>query len=376
MKVAHVIISGEVAGGQMVCGQIIEALKKRGDEVLVVSPTAGAFTERLKQNNVSIYFIPFDKTYHFQNAFRLWRILKKERVDLVHTHGMVPMNVQARLASKWAGVPCISHIHIANVFNPNPIVRRYQMFLDNWTSGFSSKLIAVSQATRQSLVRQGIAGERIEVIPNGVRENGTVHMSKEEVFKKLGISENHSLIGMVGRLCPTKGQEEFLKSVAEVSRAIPNVIGVIIGKDTEFNGTYERRLRAISHELGLSKRVLFLGYQEDPRPYIHAMDFLILPSKVEGMPLVILEAMALKRAVVAHQVDGVSEVVEDGITGILVSPNAPQTLTLSIVKLLQNPSLSKKMGEAGFEKMRQFYSESRMSARVLELYDELLSRGK
>ena len=377
MKIAHVIVGGEIAGGQVICGRIMEALKKRGDQVIVISPTSGGFTEGLKKDQIPVRFIPFRKTYHFQDAVRLAHIIKAEKVDIVHTHAMVPMNVQARLGARLAGVPSISHIHIANVFSENPFIRGYQTLLDNWTSRFCYKLVAVSEATKKSLVEQGIPSERVEVVLNGISSSEIkCRYERDEMFKKLGLPQDSHLVGVVGRLCPVKGQEEFIRAMAEVCRVIPNVTGIMIGKDAEFGGAYEAKLKSIAKTSGLNGRVIFSGYQPDPFSFINAMDFLVLPSKAEGLPLVVLEAMRLKKAVVATKVGGVSEVVEDGKTGILVSPNDSRSLTQAMLKLLKDRSLTQKMGEAGFEQVRKRFSETRMCDRVLELYDELMAKGK
>lgn len=375
MKVAHVVVSGEIAGGQIICLKMIEALKKRGGEAIVISPTAGVFTHGLTKDQIPVHFLPFRKTYHFHNAFQLAGILKREGVHLVHTHGMINSNVHARIASRLAHVPYVSHIHIANVFNPNPMIRRYQVFLDNWTSGFSGQLIAVSEATKQSLVEQGILPDRIRVVLNGVNERLNIQLSREEVFKKLSIDQDSRLIGMVGRLCPVKGQEEFMMAMARVFRQIPEAIGIVIGHDAEFKGAYERKLLKMAEKLGFGRRMIFTGYQSDPISLIHAMEFFVLPSRAEGLPLVALEAMSLQKAVVASCVGGVSEAVQDGKTGILVPPENVDALTRAILKLLSDPPLSRTMGEAGRERVQKYFSEARMCERVLNVYDELIKNS-
>jgi len=374
MKTLHTVIHGEIAGGQIVCLRIIEALHKGGHQALVVSPSRGPFTELLRRKRVPVFFIPFKRTYSFHRAFQLARLIKKEGIDLVYTHGMVPANIHSRLAARLAGVPCISHIHIANVFNQNPLVRRYQIFLDNWTSRFCHRLIAVSQSTKDSLIQQGISGDRIEVIPNGI-DCHKIHCreTREEILRKFHLDPKERLVGTIGRLCPTKGQEEFLRVAKGVSQEMPDVVWMVIGKDMEFGGRYETQLRTLAQEGGLNGRVIFTGHQPDPFSLLNALEFFVLPSKLEGMPLVILEAMALKKAVIASAVGGVPEVIVDGKTGILVPAGDSRSLAEAILKLLRNPELAKAMGEAGFERARENFSESEMSRRTLTLCQEALS---
>lgn len=372
MKVLHVVINGEIAGGQVVCHRIIEALIEKGHQALVVSPSQGPFVDLLIKKGTPVFFLPFEKTYSFHRALQLSALIRKENVDIVHTHGMVPMNIQARLAAKLAGVPCISHIHnTANFFNANPFIRRYQVFLDNWTSKFCSKLIAVSKSTKRSLVEQGVPEGLIRVIPNGVDpQRIRCQRSPEDIFRKFRINPGKRLVGMIGRLCPLKGQEEFLKAASLVTRQMPDVMWLIVGKDTEFGGEYERKLRALATRLELNGNVIFTGHQDDPFSLLNAMEFLVLPSKAEGMPLVILEAMALKKPVIASAVGGVPELIENGKDGVLVPAQDNHSLSQAMLQLLSQDGLSRRMGQSGFEKVRNEFLESKMITRLLAIYQE------
>lgn len=373
MKILHIVINGEVAGGQIVCQQIIERLLLEGHEALVVSPSEGPFTDRLRKKRIPVFLLPFEKTYSFHRAFQLAGLIKREKVNLVHTHGMVPLNVQARLAARLAKVPCISHIHIANVFNSNPFIRKYQMALDNWTSSLCEKLIAVSESTKRSLVEQGIPSDRIEVVFNGVDpEKIQSVLSREEVFHRFGISSDKRLVGMVGRLCPAKGQDDFLKAVKQVFQQVPNVVWMIVGKDIEFQGFYEKKLRDLAKTLELNGNGVFAGHQDDPLSIINAMEFLVVPSQVEGLPLVILEAMAIGKAVIATRVGGVGELVEDEKTGILLPAGRPELLAEAMAKFLKAPALAVSMGQAGFQRVCKNFTASCGLKRIMELYERSL----
>lgn len=372
IKVAHVVISGEVAGGQVICERVVTALRKRGNQAIVISQTEGDFTERLKKDKIPVFLIPFKKTYHIQDAFRLAQLLKKEQVDLVHTHSMVPGNVLSRLAAKIAGVPCISHIHIENVFNSNPLIQLYQMWFDRWTSNHCYKLIAVSGATKQSLIRQKIPADQVEVILNGIYQGKPAKpaVSREEILRQWGIPDHHHLIGIVGRMSPVKGFEEFLESMTTVCRQILAVTALLIGQDSEFGGRYERKLRELAELLGLSGHVIFTGFQPDALSFIAAMDFLVAPSKAEGLPITILEAMSLQKAVIASNVGGVSEVIQDGETGLLVRVGDTNRLAEAMLKLLNNPRLCQQMGENGFLRVQESFTEEKMLNRIFEIYEE------
>ncbi len=370
MKVAHVIVGGEVAGGQVVCGQVIEALTRRGDRAIVISPTEGSFTERLRQENIPVYIIPAWKTYHFFNALRLAGILKKERADLVHTHAMVQVNVQARLGAWIAGIPVISHLHLPNHFRKHPLIRAYQVLADLWTARLCDEMITVSEATKETLLTEGKIYGKAKVIYNGVDSNQFTNLRpREAVLKEFGLNSTQRLIGTVGRLCPAKGQREFILSAREILAKVPESIFMIVGKDIEQGGNYERELRQLVFESGLTKQVIFTGYRPDVLELLNAFDLFVLSSKIEGFPLVLLEAMALGKAVVATEVGGVPELVVRGETGFLVPPSDWRALSSSVVSLLSDPRRIRQMGEAGRRRVREQFSEDQMTNAILSLYD-------
>ncbi len=372
MNVLYAVIHGEIAGGQIVCLQIIEALVREGHQALVISPSEGPFTDLLRKKKIPVFIIPFEKTYFFHRAFQVTRLLRNQKVDLVHSHGTVQLNIHVRLAARLIGIPCISHIHSENVFSSHWLIRQYQIFLDRFTSQLCYRLIAVSKATKESLIQEGIEADRIEVIPNGIdsdRLNG--QMTRAEVFQRFQIDPKKQLVTTIGSLCPNKGQEEFLKAAKQVNVDMPNTVWMMIGKDIEFKGAYEAKLKMLAQNLGLNGQVIFTGYQDDPLSLLNACDLFVLPSKREGMPLVVLEAAALKKAVIASAVGGIPEVVQDGETGILIPPGDSQALGLAMLKLLRDPKLARTMGEAGFRRIREHFSECQMVHRTLKLYQEV-----
>ncbi len=377
MKVAHVIMSGEVAGGQIICERILTALRKRGDDAIVISPNEGHFTDRLREKNIPVFLIPFRKTYHINRAFQLARLLKQEKVDLLHTHAMVPTNVLSRLAAKMVGIPCISHIHAENMFNKNPLIRSYQIWFDRLTSEQCFKLITVSEATKQSLIQEKIPANHIEVILNGIYRNEVItpQICREDILKKWLIPESHHLIGMVGRLSPLKGLDEFFESMVIVHKQISNTTALIVGEELEFNGQYEQKLREQAKRLGLSGNLIFTGYQADSISLINAMDFLVAPSKTEGLPITILEAMSVKKAVVASNVGGIGELVQDEVTGLLVPAGNSNQLAQAILRLLTNKKLIKQMGEQGFLRVKESFTEEKMVNQIFEIYQQALGKS-
>ncbi len=376
MKIAHLIVGGDVSGGQKVCKQIIDASIKRGDEIVVVSPYDGDFTQILLKEGIPVYYIPFKKTYHFSNAFKFSSLLKKENIDLVHTHAMVSANIQARLGATLAGVPIIAHIHIPNKFRDHFLIQVYQRLFDNLTAYLCKKIITISHSTREDLDVQGISKDRVDVIHNGIDLNKCQFLrSREAVLEEFGIEVDCKVIGTVGRLCPIKGQKEFILAASQLIKQNKDYRFIIVGKDLEENGAYEKELRDLVSQLNLNSCIFFTGHRSDIYDLMNSFNCFVLPSKLEGLPITILEAMALKKPVVATDVGGVCELVADKETGLLIPPNDVSSLCKAITQIGGDAPKGTEMGLRGYQRVKDFFSESQMVDKILKLYDQMNIKG-
>jgi glycosyltransferase involved in cell wall biosynthesis len=360
MRILHVCIGGEVAGGQVVALQLAHAARNRGDWVELVVPGRGPFSERAESEGFPVHVLDLNRTYRVGAAARLAQLAG--RFDLLHTHTLAAANVLSRIAGRAVRVPVLAHLHIENHFRrpTEPVLRR----LDRSTARLCARLVAVSEDTRRAYERQGYPRGRIEVVYNGVEPSET--RSNGSLRAELGLADSVPLIGEVGRLCDVKGQRELIAALA----SLPDAALVLVGKDLEEGGAYQARLEREAERLGVRDRVVFAGYRDDARVLVRELDVLALPSWTEGLPLVVLEAMAERRPVVATPVGGTPELVADGETGILVPPREPAALAEALGRLLADTELRRRMGEAGERRVRERFTAEAMTTRMLELYDE------
>jgi glycosyltransferase involved in cell wall biosynthesis len=366
MRIVHLVIGGDLGGGQAIALRLARAARDRGDHVAFVAPERGPFVELVRADGMPVHLLPLRRTYQLVQAFRLVRLLRREQADILHTHTLAAANAVGRISARLAGVPVISHLHIENPFRraTRPLLRR----LDNATARLCAGLVAVSQDTRRAYERQGYPERRIEVVLNGVDlEAGG---AAPDLRGELGIPAGAPLVGEVARLCDVKGQRELIEAIA----AVPEARLVLVGADVERDGAFEAELRSEADRLGVRDRVAFAGGRDDVGGVLGQLDVVALPSWTEGLPLVLLEAMARRRAVVATPVGGTPEVVVDGETGLIVPPRDPEALAAAISRLLADPDLRARMGEAGHRRVVQSFSAEAMCRRVLELYDEAVAR--
>jgi glycosyltransferase involved in cell wall biosynthesis len=355
MRIAHLVIGGDVAGGQTVALQLARAAREHGSQALFVSPTPGPFVDNARREGFEAHVVPVHGSLDVRAVFRIRALLERERVDVLQTHAMIEVNAVGRIAGRLAGVPVLSHMHIENFLPPNPARRAVVRFVDNTTARLCTRIVAVSEDTRRALERQGYP-RRIEVVPNGVElppdpPNGAGD----------GVVE-------VARLAPVKGQRELIEALAQLDG---DVRVTLVGRDIEHGGAYEDELRALAERLGVADRVEFAGFRDDACELMGRAALVVLPSWTEGLPMTLLEAMARRRAVVATPVGGTPEVVADGETGVLVPPRDPERLADALRTLLADPERRRQLGDAGRARIEREFSLERTAARFLALYEEL-----
>lgn len=364
MTIAHLVIGGDVAGGQIVALQLARAARARGDRVVFLSPARGPFTELVEREGMEVHLVDVSRTFRLDGALRLFRLLRQLHVDVLHTHTALAANVISRVAGRLAGSAVVSHVHIENHFRPNRLARAVHTKLDNATARLSARVLAVSESTHRSLVEQGYPAKLVETVYNGI--DPSEHFAQRSGLRKeLGVPDSAPLVLEIGRLCDVKGQRELVQAAA----LLPGVHVALAGDDLEQSGAYRALLERLAAECGVSDRVHLLGYRSDPDALLEEADVFVLPSWIEGLPLVVLEAMVHARPVVATAVGGTPELVEDGVTGLLVPPRDPDRLAAAIRSLVEDPERARVFGAAGRERVEREFSETAMTRRVLEVYD-------
>lgn len=375
LRVLYTVIDGEITGGNMICLKIIKEVLRRGYKVVVNSPTEGKLTNILREKGIKVYNIDTRRSFRLDSAIKLSLVIKKEDINLVHSHTPLGGTVLSRLGGWMAGVPVITHAHLRDFMNPNPLVKLYQ-FLLNWITSrlFCAQIIAVSETVKREIIEQGAMANKITVVYNGIDLDDDKHnKSSIEIREEFGLEQNQQIIGEIGRLCKTKGQHILIEAVAKVIKKLPQTIFMIIGEDLEQGGNYEKNLKRLANNLGVAQHIIFTGYRSDIMDLMHAFDLFVLPSSAEGLPVTILEAMAAKRPVITTPVGGNSEIVIDGETGTLVPPEDPDKLAEAIIHHLENPKISKEMGREGYNRVIKDFNISKMLEKVFSLYDLVLN---
>ncbi len=296
---------------------------------------------------------------------RLARLMRQRRIDLIHAH--LPLSAAvARLAGRRAGLPVVYTEHNLQERH-HPWSRR----ANRATWRLQRQVIAVSSAVEESLRRN--VGDRvpIRVVRNGVPVEELVRdpEAARSFRERLGIDPLAPLVGQIAVFRPEKRLDLWLEAAAELRRRVPDCRFVLVG-----DGPERRALEARATALSLGGAVRFTGLLEDVRPALSALDVLLISSRFEGLPLVLLEAMAAAVPVVATAVGGIPEAVIDGRTGLLVEDADAGRLAAATAELLGAPERRRQMASAAVEAVTANFSSRAMQRGLEALYQEVLGR--
>lgn len=303
--------------------------------------------------------------------WKLYSLMRKERPHIVHTH-TAKAGFLGRLAARMAGVPVIVHTFHGHVLHgyygpvKNQVLRRVEQSLA-WAT---DRLVTVSEQVKNDLVGYGIAkAEKISVVPLGFDLEPFLKSNKlrGEFRQEMSLSQEHKLIGIVGRIFPIKNHALFLESAARIVAQEPAARFVIVG-----NGVLRPALENQARELGIIDRVLFTGWRGDIPRICADLDVLVVSSDNEGTPVSAIEAMAAGCPVVATCVGGLPDLIENHKTGRLVPPRDAAALASAVLDLLQSPHTARELGRNAQEFVRQRFTVRRLLGDMDQLYSQLL----
>ena len=382
IKVLHIITRLDVGGSSTNTIETVARLDwNQFDPVLISGLTVdpdGMIESGLKARKIKYHFLNnlvrnINPWKDFLVFFQLCRIIHREKCDIVHTHSS-KAGIVGRWAAKCAGVPVIIHTPHGHVFYGyfNQIVTRIFIVIERLTALVTNRIITLTERGRQEHVAFGIASkDKFIAIPSGI-DIDTKRMDEQSravLRKNLKIPDNQFIFGTIARLDPIKGIIFLIEAAAIVKKEHHNVCLIVVG-----DGSQKELLKKKSEDLGLSDCVFFTGHQNETKPFIEIMDVFVLPSINEGMGRVILDAMVHAKPVVASEVGGIPDVVDDCKTGLLVAPKDSQALARAMISMIRDPQGAKNMGLKGFKKVTNQYSLNQMVARIAALYMELLHR--
>lgn len=267
---------------------------------------------------------------------KIYRVLRKEKFDIVHTHTS-KAGFLGRLAAKLARVPIIIYTPHGHVFFGyfSSLKTKIFILLEKLASSLADKIVAKTNAEKEDYISYKIASERrLTIICSGIDLNRFKELSSDEklkIKKELGIPENFLVVGTAGRLVPVKGPEFLIEASKIIVSKYPDTYFLFAG-----DGPLRQNLEMKALQIGVKENIIFLGWRDDVAKIISIFDIFVLPSLNEGMGRVLVEAMALRKPIVASCVGGIPNLVAHGKNGFLVPPKNPMELAKYIELLLED----------------------------------------
>lgn len=291
-------------------------------------------------------------------AWRMRRVVRAERVDVVHAHTAHAVSLGA-LATLGTHVPLVVSRRVDFPLRRNAGTR--------WKYARAAAIVAISHAVAEVLRRGGVEASRIVVVPDGTDVHRVVPLASDELLASLGAT-GRPLVVQVAQLVGHKDPLNFVRAIAASRDRVPHIQALLVG-----DGPLRRDVEAEVKTLDLERVVHVLGYRTDADTLLASADVACLSSREEGMGSVLLDALAFGVPVAATRAGGIPEVVDDGITGLLVPVDSPGALAGAIVRLVTDDALRARMSAAARERAPDF-SVERMTERMLAVYARVLGR--
>jgi glycosyltransferase involved in cell wall biosynthesis len=359
-RVVLALESSGPGGAEQMLLRLGAALARRDHEPVIATLREGWLTERAAAAGLPVWVVPQRAGLDPGWLVRFGARLRRERIDVVHAHEFA-MAVYATAAARALGRRAVATLHghhwLAGHARRGAALRIVHQLgvplvaVSGELAGF------VAAATR-------LSRERVAVIANGVRlppPRGAHEIAsiRHAVRSELGLGANAPLVLAIGNLYAVKDHASLLRAIA----CVPGAVVAIAGRGDE-----EASLRALARAIDVADRVRLLGLRDDVERLLAACDLVAHPSRSEGLPLALLEAMAASRAIVATRVGGIPELVRDGENGLLTPAGDPAALADAIAALLRDPARRAALGAAGRTRVEREFSEDQMAFRYAALY--------
>ena len=376
-KVLYVSHSGAIAGAETCLLTLLDYLDRDRFEPVVTVPWNGLLREKIEGRGVKLHLANAEWWIRPESAFgrgrmniagcvdEIRRVIEIERPAIVHTNSSVVLS--GALAAREAGIPHIWHVHEMLVGHPG-LASLFPLPLIYWMmNALSDRIVTVSDAARRPLA-SGVDLERLVTIHNGV---AMTRPSSERIplHRELSLPPDAIVIATIGRLGPEKGYDNLLRAASRAKERGARVCFVIVGGGLPVEtASLTRKIESLS----LKGSVHYLGERDDVSSVLESIDLLVVPSLTESFCLAAVEAMAMRRPVVATDCGGPSEIVVDGETGLIVPVNDSERLCDAIIELASNKRRRKEMGEKGFNRYVEKFRAEIYALEFEALYDEVL----
>jgi glycosyltransferase involved in cell wall biosynthesis len=370
IRVLECIRQGQIGGGESHLLSLVENIDRQYFDPVVLSFTDGPMIQRLQQMEVESHIIFTERPFDFLKWNRIKRLIRDTRVDLIHAHG-----TRAVSNVLWPGramkIPVVYTVHGWSFHaGQNPLIRFLRVAGEKYLTSKTDLNISVSLSNQQS-GKKYIPSFDSVVINNGIdQKKFNRQRPSENIRKELNVGENELLILFIARFTEHKQPLILIKAFYEAVKIIPGIRLLMVG-----DGDQKEKALQMVKELSMNERIIFQPFRQDVPAVLAAADIYVLPSLWEGLPIGLLEAMAMGKAIVATNVDGTREIINDHQNGLLTEAGDVPALTNALVELCQNDSLRKKLEISAPQIVNEQFNAVNMTKKIEDIYLNLCNKN-
>ncbi|WP_316736887.1 glycosyltransferase family 4 protein [Pedobacter aquatilis] len=365
-RILHAIRQGKVGGGETHVLDLVNQLDKEKYESVILSFTEGPMVDKLKADGFATFVINTEKPFNFTIWNEVKQLISAQKIDLIHAHG-TRANSNTFFSAKSLKIPLLYTVHGWS-FHPdqNPAVKFIRSASERFLVNVANKTICVSQS---NLVegKGKFPMKNAVVIANGInRDKFNPDKEFKNIRSEFQISKEVTLVGYIARITHQKSPLTFLKAIDAINNK-ENLKFLIVG-----DGDLKADMLALAKELNLEQHIIFVDFRSDIPEILSAVDIFCLPSLWEGLPIALLEAMSMRKTIVASNIDGITDLIVHNSNGLLIEPNDVKGIADAITLLAADKDLSEKLGLAAENTVKEKFNVGLMTKKIEQVYQEFI----
>ena len=370
INILHVVNQAHLAGTERHVQQLCSLVNKNKYSLVVLCLSEGPLINLFKEQNISIHSIPRKNRFDISAAIQIYKWLKKNRFDIIHSHSGYFVLVIAKILK----IPKLIETKHGLKINFDAINKHHLLYtvINRIKSKIVNKILTVSKTDKDILIKKyNLHPNQIVYIPNGIDVNSYNISNKKNITaikNTYNLSKKDFIIGTISRMDKQKGLDYFLEAMVSLKKRITHIKWIVVGEGSELS-----KLREKAKQLGISDNIIFTGYKTKVREYLSTFHVFVLPSLREGLSYAILEAMAIKCPVITTNIFGNKQLIVNGNSGLLVEPRNSKALVDAVMYLYNNPRQSLRIGLNAHRCIKTSYSAKNMVKRIEQVYSDLLN---
>lgn len=374
MKVLHFISGGDTGGAKTHVLTLLPKLKEIGVDVELLCIMEGVFTQEAQKLNIPVNIILQKKRYDLTVIKRIRKFIEENNYDIIHCHG-ARANYIAAFIRRKIKAPMITTLHSDYKLDFKDTLHKQLIYapINYFALKRFKYILTVTEAFKNMMIDRGFKKDKFFVVYNGISFDDELSFSsKEDFFKKYCIKfdKDKKYVGIAARLNVVKGVDVFLKMALDICKKRNDTNFIIAGDGDDFD-----KYKSFIEENNLSDRIFMIGHINDINSFFNAIDINMLTSLSESFPYALLEGARMKKATVSTAVGGIPEMILQGETGYLVSPDNISDIAEKVMSLLDNEELAQKFGQAFFDRVKENFSDVKMAQTHKSIYEKIVKEN-